>query len=126
LLYELLNNNPNYGVYTLNLEPLNSIKSHGDIRIELTIQYALKKFFENNKNALIAIIDSGDGRQQARSRLFKRWYRNSNIDNIEKIDVECKTEDVEIIATLFLEKSNPFKTEIKSSFAELVKLNFYY
>lgn len=126
LFYLPINNNPNYQIYTFNLEPLNSVKSNGDIRIELTIQHALKKFFESKINALFVVFDSCDGRHKARAKLFERWYRNSNAENIHKIDAARIIEDTEIIASLFLEKSNPYYEEIKSNFIELANLNFYF
>jgi len=126
LFYSLISNSKNYRVYTFNLEPINSVKPVIDNRIEITIQFALKKFFEKKVNALIVVFDSCDGRHQARARLFERWYRNSNVQNIHKIDATGVIDDTEILTSLFLETSNPYYDEIKASFAELENLNFYY
>jgi hypothetical protein len=126
LFYLPININPNYKIYTFNLEPLNTVRSISDIRIELTIRFALKKFFENKLNALVVVFDSFDGRHHARARLFDRWYKNSNAGNIDKIDATGKIDDIEIISSLFLETTNPFYEEIKSSFTELANLNFYF
>ena len=69
LFYPLINNNPDYQVYTFNIEPLNSLNPYKkDIRIELTIKYVFQRFFENKVNALVVIYDSCDGRHQARNR----------------------------------------------------------
>ena len=86
----------------------------------------MKKFFENKLNALVVVFDSFDGRHHARARLFNRWYKNSNAVNIDKIDAIGKIDEIEIISSLFLETTNPFYEEIKSSFTELANLNFYY
>lgn len=126
LFYLPININPNYQIYTFNLEPLNSVRSIGDIRIELTIQYALKKFFENKLNAIFVVFDSYDGRHRARARLFDRWYKNSKTENIDRVDAIGIIDNIEIISSLFMEKTNPYFEEIKSSFTELANQNFYY
>lgn len=125
LLYPLVNENPNYLAYMFNIEPLNSKKAVKDVRIEMTIRHTFTKFFEENKDVLIVIMDTHDGRHKARKRLFELWYKNANVTYVEKINLSCKTEYVEIEASLFVEKSNPYNETIKTAFAELAELNFY-
>ena len=108
-----------------NIEPLNSKKAVKDVRIEMTIRHTFTRFFEENKDVLIVIMDTHDGRHKARKRLFELWYKNANVTYVEKIDLSCKTEDMEIEASLFVEKSNPYNETIKTAFAELAELNFY-
>lgn len=125
LLYPLVNENPNYLAYMFNIEPLNNMRAPKDVRIELTIRHIFTKFFEENKDVLIVIMDTFDGKHKARKRLFEKWYKNAKVTHVEKIDLSCRTEEVEIEASLFVEKLHPYNVEIKRAFNDLAECNFY-
>jgi len=108
-----------------NIEQVKKGRTATDVRIQITIEYVLSLFFENNTDAVVVVMDSSDGKHLARKRLFDKWYYQSEKLSIEKYEASCNTEDIEIVTTLFVEKTNPFKNIILSDYYELVKLNFY-
>ena len=125
LRYPTLDERSEYVLYMFNIEQVRKGKVSTDSRIQTTIKYVLSLFFENNSDAIVVVMDSSDGKHFARKRLFDKWYYQSGKMSIEKYEASCNTEDIEIVATLFVEKNNPFKNTILSDYYELVKLNFY-
>ncbi len=125
LRYPTINERLEYVLYMFNIEQLRKGKASVDVRIQITIEFVLSIFFENNINAVIVVMDSLDGKHLARKRLFDKWYNKSNKTTIEKYEAACSTEEIEIVTTLFIEKNNPFKKVILSDYYELVKINFY-
>ena len=125
LKYPMLNERSEYVLYMFNIEQVKKGKVSADIRIQITIEYVLSLFFENNTDAVVVVMDSSDGKHFARKRLFDKWFYQTRKLSIEKYEASCNTEEIEIVATLFVEKKNPFKNIILSDYYELVKLNFY-
>ena len=125
LRYPTLSERLEYILYMFNIEQVKKGKISIDARIQITIEYVLSLFFENNTDAVVVVMDSSDGKHLAHKRLFDKWYYQSKKLSIEKYEASCNTEEIEIVTTLFVEKSNPFKNIILSDYCELVKLNFY-
>jgi len=125
LRYPTLSERSEYTLYMFNIEQVKKGRTATDVRIQITIEYVLSLFFENNTDAVVVVMDSSDGKHLARKRLFDKWYYQSEKLSIEKYEASCNTEDIEIVTTLFVEKTNPFKNIILSDYYELVKLNFY-
>ena len=125
LRYPTLSERSEYVFYMFNIEAVKKGKVFIDERIRVTVEYVLSLFFENNTDAVVVVMDSSDGKHSARKRLFDKWYYQSKNMSIEKYGTFCKTEEIEIIATLFVEKNNPFKNSILFDYYELVKSNFY-
>jgi len=123
--YPTLSECPEYVLFMFNIEQVKKGKTSVDERIQLTIEHVLSLFFENNSDAVVVVMDSTDGKHLARKRLFDKWYHQTGKISIEKYEASCKTEEIEIITTLFVEKNNPFKNIILSDYYELVKINFY-
>lgn len=55
-----------------------------DPRVADTIRVILTPFFETTKNVLITVCDNSDSREEARFRLFKRWFNETRIDHVER------------------------------------------
>jgi len=125
LRYPTLSERLEYVLYMFNIEQVKKGKTSVDARIQVTIEYILSLFFENNTDAIVVVLDSSDGKHWARKRLFDKWYYQTKKLSIEKYEASCKTEEIEIVATLFVEKNNPFKNIVLSDYYELVKINFY-
>ena len=125
LIYPTLYERTEYVLYMFNIEQVEKGRASTDARIHITIEYVLSLFFEDNTDAVVVVMDSSDGKHLARKRLFDKWYHKSGKLSIEKYEASCNTEETEIVATLFIEKNNPFKNIILSDYYELVKLNFY-
>ena len=125
LKYPTVNERPEYDFRMFNIEQIKKGKTSIDVRIQITVEYVLSLFFENNADAVLIVMDSLDGKHLARKRLFDKWYSQSKKPAIEKYEAACITEEIEIVTTLFVEKDNPFKNLILSDYYELVKINFY-
>lgn len=125
LLYPAVNDNDNFVLYIFGFEPTIKGRFPHDSKIETTIKHAINKFFGENNDALIVVLDSMDGRHHARKKLFDSWYCRHANSSIHKLDAHSVTEEIEIIASLLVEKSNPYYKEIVGSFFELAGINFY-
>jgi len=125
LLYPTVNTSEDYHVFMFNIEQIKKGKATKDDRIRITIEYVLKLFFQNNVNAILVIMDTIDNKQEARLRLFKNWYKQSNDNRVEKYEVACQTEDIQLFAMLLVETCNPYKSRILEDYYDLVKINFY-
>jgi len=125
ILYPLVNTSESYCVYMFNIEQVKKGMPNKDDKIRQTIEFVLSIFFETNINAIIVVMDTFDRKQEARQRLFKNWYLQRNFVNIEKYEAACQTEDLQLFTMLFVDKSNPFKSNILEDYFDLVKINFY-
>jgi len=125
LKYPTLSERLEYVFYMFNIEQVRKGKTSIDARIQITIEYVLSLFFENNTDAVIVVMDSSDNKHWARKRLFDKWYHQTRKLSIEKYEASCNTEEIEIVAVLFVEKNNPHKNNILFDYYELVKMNFY-
>ena len=84
--YPLINNNPNFKIFTFNIEPIYSERRKGGLHIKATIQKVLLDFFKKNTNALIAILDNSDQKHHARRRLFN--FRTPDLTNKNQIVIK--------------------------------------
>jgi hypothetical protein len=125
LRYPTLSERSEYVLYMFNIEQVRKGKTSTDARIQITIEYVLSLFFEENTDAVVVVMDTSDGKHLARKRLFDKWYHQTKKLSIEKYEASCNTEEIEIVTALFVEKNNPFKNIILSDYYELVKVNFY-
>ncbi|MDO4819505.1 MAG: DUF6169 family protein [Prevotella sp.] len=118
--------------YTFNIEPDSSYdeaKHPLDSRIALTIVSILRAFFADNKNSMIMVCDSVDGKEDKRRCLFNRWFDNYKEDDIIKLDAarEGKKEGLayNLYVSLFININNPNRSKIIDAFNELVKTDLY-
>ena len=125
LLYPTVNTSKDHCIYMFNIEQIKKGKTTKDDRIRITIEYILGLFFQNNVNAILVVMDTIDSKQEARLRLFKNWYGQRNDNRIEKYEATCQTEDIQLLAMLLIEASNPYKSRILEDYYDLVKINFY-
>ncbi len=112
-------------VYTFNIEPEDSNSHPIDVRIAITIVDILRKFFDNNTNAMIMICDTLDGKEEKRRLLFSRWFDKYNDGRLNKYDASAETEDYSLYVSLYLHKNNPDTNKLVSAFYDLVKNNLY-
>jgi hypothetical protein len=125
LYYPLVNTSEDYCMYMFNIELVKKGKPHGDDRIRLTVESVLRRFFEENFNAILIVLDSLDNRQIIRKRLFDSWFFKSDSGEVEKIEAICSTDDLQLVTMLLVSKHNPFRNRIKEDYFDLVKINFY-
>lgn len=97
-------------------------KSAKDERIRNSIISILSKFFQNELNVMLMVCDSKDRREEARFKLFQRWYTGIPQDEIEKIDIFAKQEDYNICSSLFISRKHPRNEQIKEIFQMIPKI----
>lgn len=93
-----------------------------DARTQLTINQILIDFFNEHSNCLIYVCDSADGRHQARNRKFNSWFSKFNDGHLEKHDINLELEDTEMLFSLILHQSNPFREEVVKLFYQQPQL----
>lgn len=107
------------GVYSFSFDAKG--KGKKDDRIRVTIINILRDFFEMSENVMIVVCDSEDRREEARFRLFQRWYDELEQERVEKVDVSLKGEGYCILSSLFIARKHPRKEEIRRIFEGYAK-----
>ena len=59
----------------------NNRSSRRDIYVQKTILQIIGEFFKKNMSALLYICETGDGKQEARIRLFVSWFEAYEFSN---------------------------------------------
>ena len=96
--------------------------SHGsmDTKIRKTIIAIIENFFELNKNVLLYICDNSDHREQARAKLFVKWFDEYNGTRHYTIRTANATvEEQGIYAAIIVDNSNPLLADIVSDFNKM-------
>ena len=108
-------------IFTFNIDVIKGDNNSAiaDERIGITIVEVFKKFFKQKKNVAVYVCDSLDERQYARKRKFDYWFWKYNDGTILKEDGVAIIEDVEILNSLLILKSNPHCAEVVFAFKEL-------
>lgn len=101
----------------------NKKSSPNDPKLKDTLIYIVEDFFEENKNILLYICETGDGKQAARSKLFLRWFANySRASEYFFKSTEIVSEEEQNFAAIIVRKDNPGLVEITNDFEELIAL----
>ena len=108
-------------VYSFNIEVA---KGDADIsvvddRIGQTIVEVFRIFFSQIENVTVYVCDSSDERHLARKRKFDFWFWKYNDGTIIKEDGVAVVEDMEILNSLLVHRSNPRCAEIIFAFKDL-------
>lgn len=96
--------------------------NHGsmDIKIRQTIIAIIENFFELNKNVLLYICDNSDHREQARAKLFIKWFSDYNaIQHYTIRTANANVEEQGIYAAIIVDNSNPMLMDIIRDFNKM-------
>ncbi|MCR5395727.1 MAG: hypothetical protein K6E86_10055 [Bacteroidales bacterium] len=87
-----------------------------------TIAYILDLFFKKQQNAIITQCETEDGCQDARARLFERWFNRYNSQGlIDKISEKVEfTDDYTTVFSIYFNPNSPDIELLKNSFYEYV------
>ncbi len=110
--------------YVFSIINVNDMPSPRDIKMRDTVTLIIENFFNMNQAALLYICESGDGKQQMRSRLFEFWfsaYRLKNEFLLMPVSIE-DMEGIENFAALIIRKDNPKFIDIVSEFSNTVAM----
>lgn len=101
-------------IYSFNIDVVegNWDDASTDEKIGVTIVEIFRLFFERIKNVAVYVCDSTDDRHLARKRKFDWWFWKYSDGTILKEDGIAVIEDVEILNSLLVHKSNPKLTDI--------------
>ena len=100
-------------LYTFNFDRLDSgVDGMVDAYVSDTICAILVKFFQNHLDSMLITCDSSDGREMVRKRLFESWYLSYAPPELIKIDRCGRTEDYNLVLSLFVWDDNPDKERL--------------
>ena len=111
------------GAYQFVINNENNIPSPLDPKLRDTIFILIDAFFAVNPEILLYICETGDGKQEFRSRLFVRWFNSySGRDAYIMQTAEVQEDDNKNFAALIVQKSNPKLEEILNDFNETINI----
>lgn len=98
-------------VYQIIIEKITDKIEPFDGLVSKTIQNAITLFFSNVQNSLIYVCSENDEKSETRFNVFNRWYKNSSLESVTKVDniIKCESEgNIYVIYTsLLYHKENP-------------------
>lgn len=110
--------------YQLIVGNANHKKSPRDRKLQITILTIIEEFFRKNQAAMLYICETGDGKQQQRSRLFNYWFDAYEYNSRFSMHTTCIVDEdgIENFAALILRNDNPHFVEIVTEFAETTQV----
>ena len=111
------------GAYQFIINNESNTPSPLDTKLRDTVFILIEAFFNVNPEILLYICETGDGKQQFRSRLFVRWFNTySGRDAYILETAEVKDGETNNFAALIVQKSNPKLSKILSEFDETISI----
>lgn len=109
------------GAYEFGIYNDNGKTSPNDIKVKQTIISVIEEFFINNPDILLYQCETGDNKQNARQRLFYKWFNDSpNRDKyVLKVSSIIAEDTVNFIA-LIVNRNNPNIDRIIDDFDEFI------
>lgn len=110
--------------YVFSIINVNNVPSPRDMKMRDTVMLIIENFFDMNQSALLYICESGDGRQQMRSRLFEFWFSTYRLKDeflLMPVSIE-DMEGTENFAALIIRKDNPRFIDVVSEFSNTVAM----
>ena len=109
------------GAYEFGIYNDNGKTSPNDIKVKQTIISVIEEFFINNPDILLYQCETGDNKQNARQRLFYKWFNDSpNRDKyVLKVSSIIAEDTVNFIA-LIVNRNNPNIDRIIDDFEEFI------
>lgn len=107
-------------VYSLVVEKTTPGTEPLDLKVSKTITYIIKEFFNNRKNSLIYMCDSGDKKAVKRFNLFNRWYNDSDYkDFVIKKDSIFHSDDETYYTGYLIHRENPDLSSLLNTYQEI-------
>ena len=111
------------GAYQFIINNESNTPSPLDTKLRDTVFILIEAFFNVNPEILLYICETGDGKQEFRSRLFVRWFNTySGRDAYILETAEVKDGETNNFAALIVQKSNPKRSKILSEFDETISI----
>lgn len=103
--------------YQFSFARLNTDHSGFDEKIKTTLISIIEEFFFSNNEIMIYICDTSDKREEFRSKLFVRWFKE--YDNYERFVIRTASAEIEgqgFYTALIVEKQNSRLRDILEDF----------
>lgn len=103
--------------YQFSFARLNSDHSGFDEKIKETLVNIIGEFFLANNEIMIYICDTSDKREECRSKLFVRWFKE--YDNNDRFVIRTASAEIEgqgFYTAMIVEKRNPRLKDILGDF----------
>ena len=99
-----------------------NVRSSYDPNVQMTLLAIIEEFFAENKNVLLYICDTSDGREEKRNRLFIRWFEElATPDRFTLCTANATIEGEGFYAAIIVENSNPWLQDITADFERTAK-----
>ena len=113
----------NLMAYWLNLTNRTGKSSPNDSNVQRTIACIVEEFFRTNPDILLYMCDTADEQQAARSRLFMRWFSQSEISAQFVIkSAMIRDEGQENYVALIVQHTHPLVDQILQFFDEEIEM----
>lgn len=111
------------GAYQFIINNESNTPSPLDTKLRDTVFILIEAFFNVNPEILLYICETGDGKQEFRSRLFVRWFNTYSGREAYILETaEVKDGETNNFAALIVQKSNPKLSKILSEFDETISI----
>ena len=102
--------------YQFSLTNVNDVHASYDSQISSTVVAIIEEFFVQNKDVLLYMCDTADGREANRNRLFIAWFNRYASDRFVIRTADAIVEGQGIYAAIIVESSNPKLNAITEDF----------
>lgn len=111
------------GAYQFIINNESNTPSPLDTKLRDTVFILIEAFFNVNPEILLYICETGDGKQEFRSRLFVRWLNTYSGREAYILETaEVNDGETNNFAALIVQKSNPKLSKILSEFDETISI----
>lgn len=88
-----------------------------DVRVKETVWAIVEVFFQENKNVLLYVCDTSDGKQAVRDRLFEIWFHEyKKREEYAHFTAKVEADSIYYYASVILRTTHPQLNEIKNAF----------
>ena len=98
-------------IYQIIIEKITTKIEPFDVLVSKTIENIITTFFVNVQNSLIYVCSENDEKAETRFNVFNRWYKNSTLESVTKVDniINCESEGniYTIYTSLLYQNENP-------------------
>lgn len=109
------------GAYEFSISNENNAASPNDAKVKDTVAAIIVEFFACNPDILLYQCETGDNKQDARGRLFLRWFNSNEFSsNFHISTVMITAEGINNYAAMIVQKSNPNLDSIIEEFENFV------
>lgn len=93
-----------------------------DLKVFKVISLVLEEFFRQDESVMLYICDFRDHRENIRSRLYERWFKNyPKRDELTLHTAEIHIDEYIVYTGMILRKDHPLYNEVIASYDDFIK-----